>query len=128
MLLFIDDGIVILIVTLIGLSSHQEVDILWSRLPSTFLPFFLVWALIASALSMYRPDNARQWRQLWRVPVAAALCALPAAWLRSVWLGTPLVPIFALVMGAVLIVGMLISRSLMILILARMYPAWTKTN
>ncbi|MEX2143228.1 MAG: DUF3054 family protein [Anaerolineales bacterium] len=113
-LLLIDDAIAVLIVTLLGLRFHQLDATLWERLPFTFIPFFLAWVLAAAALQLYQPTRAGQWAQLWRVPAAAAIAVLPGAALRALWLGTPLVPIFILVMGAALALGLLISRSIYI--------------
>jgi Na+/H+ antiporter NhaA len=90
-------------------------------LPFTFTPFYLTWVLAAAALQLYNPSRAGDWTQLWRVPLAAAIAALPAAALRSFWLGTPLVPIFVLVMGLAIAMGLLISRSLYILSFGRLW-------
>ncbi|HEX9597733.1 MAG TPA: DUF3054 family protein [Anaerolineales bacterium] len=113
--LLIDDAIAILVVTLIGLGFHQMEAVLWDRLPFTFFPFYLAWVLAAAALQLYSPARAGDWAQLWRVPIAAAIATLPAAALRSLWLATPLVPAFVLVMGLAIAVGLLVSRGLYIL-------------
>lgn len=121
LLLLIDDAFAVLIVTLIGISFHQpEGAIAWARVPYTFLPFLLVWVLAAALLELYKPAIAADWRQLWRVPLGVAAAALPATALRSLWLGTPVTYTFAAVMGAVLALGLLISRSLMTFIIRQL--------
>ena len=114
-LLLIDDAVAILIVTMLGLRFHQIDAVLWERLPFTFFPYFLTWLLAAAALKLYQPQTAGQWTQLWRVPLAAGIAALPAAALRALWLGTPLVPLFALIMGGAIALGLLVSRSFYVL-------------
>jgi len=114
-LLLIDDAVAILIVTLLGLRFHQIDAVLGERLPFTFIPFYLIWVLAAAALKLYQPQIAGQWAQLWRVPVGAAIAVLPAAALRALWLGTPLVPLFALIMGGAIALGLLVSRSFYVL-------------
>jgi len=120
-LLLVDDAIAILVVTMIGLGFHQMDAVLWDRLPFTFVPFYGVWVLAAAALRLYSPARAGDWRQLWRVAPAAIVAALPAAALRSWWLGAPLVPVFVLVMGLAVAAGLLTSRGLYILSSGRLY-------
>lgn len=120
-LLLVDDAIAILVVTMIGLGFHQMDALLWNRLPFTLIPFYSAWVLAAAALQLYNPARAGDWRQLWRVAPAAFVAALPAAALRSWWLGTPMVPVFVLVMGLAVTAGLLISRGLYILSLGRLW-------
>ncbi|MEX1247526.1 MAG: DUF3054 domain-containing protein [Anaerolineales bacterium] len=114
-ILLIDDGVAIFIVTFIGLQFHQMDTLFLERLPFTFIPFYAAWVLFAAALQLYAPARAAYWIDLWRVPAAAVLSALPAATLRAWWLGTPVVPVFVAVIGAALAIGLLVSRSIYIL-------------
>lgn len=120
-LLLIDDALAIFLVTYVGLKFHTLDAILMERLPYTFIPFLLAWVSAAVALHLYRPAVAGQWKQLWRVPVAALLAAVPAAALRALWLDIPLVPLFALIMGAVLALALLLTRSLYIATFGRVW-------
>lgn len=113
-ILLLLDGVSILLVTILGISFHQMDALLLERLPFTFVPFYLCWVLVAALLQLYQTQASGQWRQLWRVPVAAAITALPAAALRSLWLGTPLAPIFVLVMSVALALVLLGTRSIYI--------------
>jgi len=116
-LLLVDDGMVVFLVTLIGIRFHQTDPSIFTRLPYTLLPFFAAWIFFVALLQMYDPTIASSWKQLWRVPAAAALAAPTGAAIRSVWLNTPYMPIFAIVMGAALAIGLLLSRSVFILAL-----------
>ena len=120
-LLLIDDAVAIFVVTMIGLGFHQMEAVLWDRVPFTFIPFYATWVLAAAALQLYNPARAGDWTQLWRVPLAAAIAALPATALRALWLGTPLVPVFVLVMGLAVFLGLLISRGLYIISFGRLW-------
>lgn len=116
-LLLVDDGMMVFLVTFIGIRFHQTDPSIFTRLPYTFLPFFAAWVFFAALLQMYDPTIASSWKQLWRVPAAAALAAPTGAAIRSVWLNTPYVPIFAIIMAAALAIGLLLSRSVYILAL-----------
>jgi hypothetical protein len=114
--LLVDDAIAIFAITFLGLNFHQMDAALFERLPFTAIPYFVAWAIAAAALRLYNPEIATKPAQLWRVLVAAVVASLPAAALRSLWLGTPLVPIFVVVMGGIVAVGLLVTRSIFALI------------
>jgi len=124
-LLLIDDSLVIFLVTLLGIRFHQTDLAFFSRLPYTFLPFLVAWLSFAAVLRLYDSATASALSQVWRVPVAAFLAAPIGAAARALWLGTPLIPIFVLVMGAAISVGILISRGAFILAFA---SNWSKTE
>lgn len=115
-LLVIDDAIVIFIVTFYGIRFHQTDPSLFTRLPYTLLPFLASWVLTAAILQLYNQTIASTWNQLWRVPLAAALATPIGAAVRALWLGIPLVLIFVVVMGVAILAGILISRSVFILV------------
>jgi hypothetical protein len=110
--LLVDDAVAIFAVTFIGLSFHQMDGMWMERMPYTFIPYFVTWVIAAAGLQLYSNSVATQPGQLWRVPVGAAIAALPAAALRSLWLGTPLVPMFVLIMGVTVAAGLLVTRSI----------------
>ncbi len=121
-LLLVDDAVIILLVTLVGIRFHQTDTTLIGRLPYTFFPFLVAWSFFAASLRLYDPATASKWSQLWRVPVSAFFAAPLGAALRSFWLNTPMVSIFIMVMGLALCVGILISRSIFILLLHDQWP------
>ncbi len=120
-LLLTDDALAIFLVTYVGLKFHSLDALLMERLPYTFLPFLLAWVSAAVALQLYRPSVAGQWKQLWRVPLGALLAAVPAAALRALWLDIPFNPLFALIMGLVLAGALLLTRSLYIATVGRLW-------
>jgi hypothetical protein len=120
-ILLVDDAFAIFAVTFIGLSFHQ-MDGMWlERMPYTFIPYFVTWVIAAAGLQLYSNAVATQPSQLWRVLVGAAIAALPASALRSLWLGTPLVPMFVLIMGVTVAVGLLLTRSIYAFIFGRQW-------
>jgi hypothetical protein len=119
LVLLIDDMIVIFIITWIGINFHQTDIYVFNRMTYTFLPFFGAWIFFAFPLQLYDPVKASTWNQLWRIPVNAILAAPLAASIRAVWLGLPIVPVFVLVMGFTITIGVLISRILFILIMGK---------
>lgn len=124
-LLLIGDSLAIFIVTLLGIRFHQTDPSVFGRLPYTFLPFLFAWFFFATTLQLYSFPTASALSQLWRVPVAAALAAPTGAAIRATWLGTPVITIFALVMGVAMSAGISISRSVFVLAFARQ---WSKTQ
>ncbi len=121
-LLLVDDAVIILFITLVGIRFHQTDTTLLGRLPYTFFPFLAAWYFFAAPLRLYDPATASKWAQLWRVPAAAVFAAPIGAALRSFWLNTPLVPVFVVVMGTALCIGILISRSVFILVFRDRWP------
>jgi len=118
-ILLFDDAIAFIVITLVGINMHQTDPSLFARLPFTLLPFLATWIFFAATLQLYDPITALAWPQLWRIPVASALTAPTGAVIRAIWLGSSLVPIFVLVMGTAIAVGILVSRSIFILILGK---------
>lgn len=96
------DGVAYLLVTLAGFASHATLtfDSL-NRILATFVPFFAAWLLIAPWLGVYDPGSLGELRPLWRVPLAVAYSAPLGALGRAVWLRSPILPLFLLIMVAV---------------------------
>lgn len=110
--LCIGDGLVFGLVTLVGFASHGELATARFRLLTTFLPLVFAWALIGPWLGIYDSKNTTMFNEIWR-PVLAMLLAAPmAGWLRGVWLGAPIIPVFVLVLGGVSAGGLFIWRGL----------------
>jgi flagellar biosynthesis protein FliQ len=119
-LLVLGDVIVILIVTIIGFVTHSETDMSFlPRFLAVFLPLTLAWFLLAPWFGLFNQEIASNPKQLWR-PVLAILYAAPfAALLRGLYLGTPIIPIFALILAATSAFGMLIWRAIFALLARR---------
>jgi hypothetical protein len=108
-LLLLGDALAILVVTLIGFTTHG-LSTATPRWLTTYLPLLLSWLAIAPWLGVFRPEYySRSW-QTWRAPLAIVFAAPLAALLRSLWLGTTIVPVFVLVLAATSALGIYLWR------------------
>lgn len=103
------DGIVLLLVTFIGFASHSSSPA-GGRWLATFLPMLAGWLAAGWLGGVFQPQISTNYRQLWRVLIAAGLAAPLGAVLRGLWLQNVVTPVFALVMMAVSAAGLLIWR------------------
>jgi hypothetical protein len=117
--LLLGDALVVGAVTLYGFAAHEELGTAGWRMLTTFLPLLAAWLMIAPHLQVFVPERAADYRQLWRPFLAAWFAAPMAGWLRAIWLGTAVVPVFILVLAGVSSIGLLIWRGLACLYLAR---------
>lgn len=108
--LVLGDVISLGLVTLFGFASHGTLDTAGGRMFSTFVPLLAAWFLSAPFLGVYRLDWVAQARQLWRPFWAMILAAPLAAWLRAVWLGGVVLPVFVVVLGGVSAIAILVWR------------------
>jgi hypothetical protein len=120
--LILGDAVVFGLVTIAGFTRHGELGGLggagW-RLLTTFLPLCVAWGLIAPWLGAFDPSRAVQPRQLWRPLLAMALAAPMVGWLRGLWLNEAIPPVFVLVIGAFSALGIILWRSLWLLLRPR---------
>jgi hypothetical protein len=98
-LLWLGDGLVLLVISLIGFFFHNADQAYSWRWLATFLPFGLGWALIAPWMGLYRVELIAHAQTFWRAPLAAFLAAPFAAWLRGGILNSAVLPLFVLVLG-----------------------------
>lgn len=117
--LIIGDLVTLGLVTIWGFASHNELDGANPRMLTTFLPLVLGWFMSAPFLGAFDPHRQNDWRYLWRPAWAAVLAAPMAAWLRSLWLGSPVIPVFVAVLGGITLAGLLAWRFLFWLFWAR---------
>ncbi len=115
-ILILGDSFAVLLVILLGFAFHQTYAV--ERIQFTLFPFLVSWLVVAAAFRLFAAQTI-QWNQLWRVPLAMLVAAPLGGWLRSAWLGTPLVPIFVLVLGLTLALGLLAWRALYIIFTLR---------
>jgi len=120
LILILGDSLTVLLMILLGFAFHQT-DVA-ERIQFTFLPFLAAWLVVAAAFRISAPQ-AVHWSQLWRVPLTMLVAAPLAGFLRSAWLGIPLVPIFVLVLGLALCLGLLAWRMFYILFMTRQAKA-----
>lgn len=106
------DGVAFLLVTLLGFARHEALQAGdWERIMATFVPFFFAWLATAPWLGVYNLVTVRNVRQIWRVPIAAIYSAPIGGLLRGLWLGSPVLPIFILIMAGVSAVLMFLWRA-----------------
>ena len=110
--LLIGDCVVFAIVTIFGFARHETLDTAGFRMLTTFVPVVIAWLLVAPHLSVYDIEYIIRLRDLWRPPWAMVLAAPMAAFLRGVWLGMPIIPIFVVVIGVGNAIAILIWRVL----------------
>ncbi len=110
LILTLGDLLVLLLVTWIGFASHGEAQA-FGRMPSTFIPLVVAWAASAVPFGLYRLSALRRWQSLGKVLWAALLAAPLAAWLRAIWLGTAVLPVFVAVLGAFTALFLLVWRA-----------------
>ncbi|MFU8772800.1 MAG: DUF3054 domain-containing protein [Anaerolineales bacterium] len=115
-LLLIGDAFTLGVVTIIGFASHDTLGSAGFRIMATFLPLLTAWVLVSLHLGTYDLACASKANQLWRPAWAMILAAPLAAWLRGLWLGSPILPIFVLVIAGSSAAGMLIWRSIFLIL------------
>ena len=88
-----------------GVNSFGELR----NLVEAFLPFILIWLVVAPFVGLFRPTIALEIDQLWRVGALVPICVLVAYWLGSLWNEQPLTTVFAIAMTLIstpLLVGL----------------------
>jgi hypothetical protein len=104
------DLLTLLLVTIFGFASHESLETGGTRMLTTFIPLLAAWFMVAPFIGVYQLKWATSLNNLWRPFWAMVLAAPMAAWIRGVWLGTPVIPIFVLVLGGVSALGILAWR------------------
>lgn len=115
--LIIGDMVVLGLVTLFGFNTHGTLHTAGWRILTTFLPLLIAWICMAAPSRMFEMERARDWRYLWKPFWGMLFASAMAAVLRGFWLGTPILPIFVLVLGSNSALAMLIWRALFWLML-----------
>lgn len=110
-LLVVGDVIVVLLTTVTGFANHGELASAGlSRMAATFVPFAFAWFIVSPWLGCFDVERMARPANLWRPPLAAVLAAPLGAIVRGLWLGAPVIPVFAVVMGAVVAAAMFAWR------------------
>ena len=115
--LILGDILAIALVTFIGFVSHGEAGSSFlPRIAAAFFPLIIAWFLLAPWFGLFQDEIIHNARQLWR-PALTALFAAPfAAVLRGFLLNSPVIPIFAAVLGITSAFGMVVWRGLFIVL------------
>lgn len=112
-ILYTGDILAMAIVILIGFTTHGETALsILPRMGATFIPLMASWFLLAPWFGLFQQEIVSHLNQLWR-PAYALLFAAPlAAVLRGLILNAPIIPIFVIVLGGSLALGMTIWRGI----------------
>jgi len=110
-ILICGDILAIGLVTIIGFSTHGEAGLSFlPRMAAVFFPLVAGWFLLAPWFGLFQNEIISNARQLWRPALTAIFVAPLAAVLRGLILNAPIIPIFAVVLGATLALGIVIWR------------------
>jgi len=110
-ILAIGDALTLLIVTLIGFTTHGESKLSFlPRMAATYIPLLVAWFLLAPWMQLFDAKINSNLKQFWR-PALTMLFAGPlAVVLRGLFLNAPIIPIFAVVLSATSALGLMIWR------------------
>lgn len=109
-LLVVGDLLTLALVTVIGFMSHGTLSSAGSRIWTTILPVSATWLLIAPSLGLFQAEPVHGPGYWWRLVLGTVYSVSLATILRSLWLGGTVIPVFALVMMATSLLGILIWR------------------
>lgn len=113
------DILAIAIVTVIGFVTHGEGNLSFlPRMLAAFVPLNIAWFLLSPWFGLFQTEITTSLKQLWRPALAMLLAAPFAAVLRGLILNTPIIPIFAVVLGATSAFGIVVWRGI--------YSLWAK--
>ena len=118
-IMWVGDILTLVIITLIGFRSHNEINAGISRMLATLIPLLAAWYFVAYPGGLLKVDLSSSYRNLWQVVWAMVLVGPLAAVLRGFWLNVPVVPVFAVVLGGTGALGMLAWRAIFGLWLSR---------
>src|SRR5215216_3556077 len=116
-ILILGDILAIGLVTIIGFARHGETSLSFlPRMAATFFPLVIAWFLLAPWHGLFQDEVIHNARQFWRPALTALFAAPLAAVLRGLILNAPIIPIFAIVLGAASALGMVIWRAVYFLL------------
>ena len=112
-LLILGDILAIALITFIGFASHGEAGVSFlPRMGAAFFPLMISWFILAPALGLFQKHTVLKTKNLWRPVLAMIFAASFAAVLRGLILNAPIIPTFALVLGATSAFGILVWRGI----------------
>lgn len=110
-ILILGDTLALAVLTIIGFTTHGETGLSYlPRMAASYLPILFGWFALAPWFGLFDREIISNPKNLWRIPLLFLFAAPLAVLLRSVILATPVVPIFALVLGSTNALGMLVWR------------------
>ena len=116
-ILVLGDIFAIALITLIGFASHGEAGVsFFPRMAAAFFPLTISWFVLAPVVGLFQEPTILNPRQLWRPVLAMVFAASFAAILRGLILNAPVIPTFAMVLGATSAFGILVWRGIYLLL------------
>ncbi|MAT45754.1 MAG: hypothetical protein CL609_25765 [Anaerolineaceae bacterium] len=112
--LLVGDLITLLIVTLLGFSTHNA-NVSLFRFAANYLPLVIAWLVVAPWFGAYTSETATSPRALPQLVLAVLVCAPLAAVLRGIVLSSVVQTVFVIVLGLTNGLGIGIWRGLWIL-------------
>jgi len=117
--LVIGDLLTLALVTVFGFATHRELSTAGMRMLTTFVPLVAAWIFVSPHIGAYHSTKIDDPRNLWR-PVWAMFLAGPiAGWLRGIWLGRSIQPVFVAVLAGVSAAAIFVWRGIYWLISSR---------
>ena len=110
-ILIIGDMVTLFLVTIAGFERHGELGSTGLRMMSTFIPLVAAWLLVSPHLGVFDTRRIGDPKQLWRPFWAMVLAAPLAGWMRGVWLGAAVLPLFVVIIGGISAFSILVWRS-----------------
>jgi len=116
-MLIVGDILAIAFITLIGFATHGEASLAFlPRMAAAYFPLSISWFLLAPWVGLFQREIVSSPGQLWRPALAAVFVASFAVVLRGLILNAPIIPIFAVILGATTALGMVLWRGLYFLL------------
>ena len=116
-ILITGDILAILITTLVGFATHNELKAEFLlRMVAAIVPLTVVWFLLAPWFGLFQPEITSNPKQLWRLVLAMIFAAPLAVVFRGLILNSAILPIFAVVFGATSAFGMVVWRGIYFLL------------
>jgi len=119
-ILIIGDILAVLITTLVGFATHNELKSEFIlRMVAAVVPLTVAWFLLSPWFGLFQPEITFNPKQLWR-PVLAMIFAAPLAVVfRGMILNSAILPLFAIVFGATSAFSMVIWRGIYCLFITK---------
>jgi hypothetical protein len=112
-ILILGDILAIALITFIGFASHGEAGVSFlPRMGAAFFPLIVSWFILAPSVGLFQKQTILDTKNLWRPVLAMSFAASFAAVLRGLILNAPIIPTFAVVLGATSAFGMLAWRGI----------------
>ena len=110
-ILVIGDILAILITTLIGFATHEELKSEFLlRMVAAVAALTIAWFLLAPWFGLFQPEIASDLKLLWRSVLAMFFAAPLAVVMRGLILNSAILPIFAVVFGVTSALGVAVWR------------------